>query len=336
MPVHYDPRNRRWRFQFNRIVAGRRHRASKLLPAAWGRAEAENYARTEEGRLYSLARGEDRGRYLIDDALRAWLDEKAPKLRDGKHAAQSIAHVLPYLAGKTLDQAPAAFAAYAAEATVSEVTVKNRLAWCRAAIRYAYKRHKMGTREIIDALPVPTADNVRTVHASPAELERLWRAIDDDEARAINRLAFYTGLRWRAELHPRKPADIRRSGRDVWLMVGTTKNGLPRMAYVPPEARPDLKALPFRQPARALYAAFERARARVGLEHLWMHDYRRSLASLVVSTGGTPHELQAVLHHESLGALKRYAFLYPQAAQAAVRRALKMPTGRAGIKKKAA
>jgi integrase len=326
MPVHYDARNRRWRFQFNRIVAGRRRRTSKLLPAAWGRAEAEAFARQEEGRLYAVATGLEPSRYLIDDALRVWLEEKAPKLRDGKKAAQSIAHVLPHLSGRTLDQAPEAFTAYSAAAEVSEVTVKNRLAWVRAALRYAYKRHRMGTREIIDALPVPAADNVRTVHASQAELERLWRAIDDDEARAINRLAFYTGLRWRAELHPRKPEDIRRAGRDVWLMVGMTKNGLPRMAYVPPEARADLKALPFRQTTRALYAAFERARARAGLGHLWMHDYRRSLASLVVNTGGTPHELQAVLHHESMGALRRYAFLYPQAAQAAVRRALKMPT----------
>ncbi len=74
---------------------------------------------------------------------------------------QSIAHVLPWLTGKLIDEAPAAFAKYAAEAEVSELTVKNRLAWCRAALRYAYKIHKIGSMDIIERLPVPNVDRPR-------------------------------------------------------------------------------------------------------------------------------------------------------------------------------
>ncbi len=31
------------------------------------------------------------------------------------------------------------------------------------------------------------------------------------------------------------------------------------------------------------------------MPHVWMHDMRRSFASLVVNTGATPYERQAVL-----------------------------------------
>ncbi len=48
--------------------------------------------------------------------------------------------------------------------------------------------------------------------------------------------------------------------RGTWLMVGRTKNGLPRMAYLPPDAIDDLKHLPFTKQPRALYSAFEAAR----------------------------------------------------------------------------
>ena len=59
MPVYFDTQKQRWRFTFNRIINGQRHRASRLLPKDWNRTRAEAYSRKEEGRLYALATGID-------------------------------------------------------------------------------------------------------------------------------------------------------------------------------------------------------------------------------------------------------------------------------------
>lgn len=47
MSVYLDRSKARWRFSFNRIIAGRRWRVTKLLAPGWSRAQAEAYDRQE-------------------------------------------------------------------------------------------------------------------------------------------------------------------------------------------------------------------------------------------------------------------------------------------------
>lgn len=325
MPVHYDPRNKRWRYQFNRVVGGRRHRLSKLLPASWDRARAEAYARQEEGRLYALASGLEQPRRLITEAVALYVKHRLPALRNGKKAGLDLLHLVPAIEGHTLDALGDVTRGYvAANPDLAPGTLRNRLAYLRAAVRYAYKHHQLGDRDYSDRMVMPTVRNARQVYVQPRELERLAAACTDKDMRAIIRIAFYTGCRWISEILPRQPEDLVRRGRQVWLSVPDTKTGQPKMVPVHPAILKDVRRFPFpEQHWRQWYELFEAARKKAGLHGVRMHDLRHSTASVLISQGETLSVVGAVLGHKSSQSTARYAHLYPKAAAAAVR---KMPT----------
>lgn len=313
MPVYFDKAKGRWRFTFNRVINRVRHRASRLLPQGWNRSQAETYDRKQSADLYAQASGIQQPQGLIDQAVALYLQHKTPTLRDGRKAAQDLAHVLPWFEGRTFDQLGDIAAAYIKDNPgLSPATLRNRLSYLRAACRYAWKRHKLGDRARIPGadMELPSPDNAREVYHDPQELARLWAAFDDPEACALFKLAFLTGLRWRAELLPRKPEDVVRNG-GIWLRVATTKNKSPRMVPVVPEAAALLRFLPFERHDRTYYAAFVRARERAGLTHSVAHDLRHTLASAIISGQGTLSDVGAALGHRSVQASRRYAHLYP-------------------------
>jgi integrase len=161
-------------------------------------------------------------------------------------------------------------------------------------------------------MEIPAANNERHVYLRIADLKRLLKAFADPEAAALAKMAFYTGLRWIEELLPLTQASIRKIGREVWLYVGDTKNGSPRMVPVHGAIRSCLKRLPFKKHWRTYYASFERAREAAGLPDVRMHDLRHSLASEIISSGGTLSDVHAALNHDSVVSAKRYAQRYPE------------------------
>lgn len=76
MPIRWDTRNRCWRFEFDRQLPSGRHRASRLLPKGWTRAQADKYDLAETARLYALATGVEQPRRLIDDAVDAAMEQR--------------------------------------------------------------------------------------------------------------------------------------------------------------------------------------------------------------------------------------------------------------------
>lgn len=314
MPVYFDKAKNAWRYTFNRIVAGRRRRASRLLPAAWNRARAEAYDRKETGRLYALATGIEPQSRLIDEAVRLYLEHRTPHQRAGHKAELHLAALLPWYEGRDLAELPAIARTYATDnvGKLSAGTIHNRLAYLRAACRYAWREHEVGDGDPTARMRVPPANNERQIYLREAEIARLVRACRDPDVRAIMRIAFYTGLRWISELLPLEPEDLVRHGRELWLTVGRTKNDTPRMVPVHPAIRRDLERLPFRRHWRDYYEAFVDARDRAGLAHVRMHDLRHSLASAIISSGGTLPDVQAALNHKSVVSARRYAHLYPE------------------------
>jgi site-specific recombinase XerD len=73
-----------------------------------------------------------------------------------------------------------------------------------------------------------------------------------------------------------------------------------------------LRYLPFKRHWRTYYAEFETARKKAGMPQVTMHTLRHSLASAIVSQGGTLVDVSAALHHKSVASSKRYAHLYPR------------------------
>lgn len=252
-------------------------------------------------------------------AVQLYVDKKLPTLRAEKKAAQHLDQLVPFLEGVALDEVAAAAERYTLEraAELAPATIRQRLAYLKAAVRYAYRKHGYGDRDYTDRLLLPTVHNERQVYLRVPEVRRLLARIPNLEARAVFTLAFWTGCRWISEILPRTGADLERrvtpTGRgELWLRVGQTKNGTPRMVPVHREARWALEHLPFRRHWRDYYHDFERARLAAGLEHVRAHDLRHSLASEIISNGGTLADVQAALHHEDQASSKRYAHLYPE------------------------
>lgn len=312
MPVYFDKDKKRWRFTFNRKIDNARHRATKLLPKGWSRGQAEAYDRSHSGSLYAQATGLEKPRLSLAGAVELYIDHHIPGLRTAKKIAQDLAHLVDEIESSHLDEVADLANRYelAHRTTLAPATIHNRLAYLKAAVRYAYRKHHYGDRDYTDRMTLPKVSNGRQVYAKHPALEALWAAFDDPEARALFRIAYYCGLRWRAELLPRQPGDVEKVGRDVWLNLGLTKNGSPRMKWVHPAARADLAYLPFTRGDSAFYAAFWKAREAVGMEDFKPHDQRHSLASHILSGGNTLADVQEALHQDSAVSAKRYAHLY--------------------------
>lgn len=326
MPAYYDQQKRRWRYRLRRVLDGRLIRTSRLLPKGWSRDQAERYGRETDTRLLALAAGVERQEPLIDEAVAAFLQFRLPTLKNGKKTAGELALALPWYEGRPLSDLPAVCREFAAQAKkvngeelLSKTTVRNRLAYLRAAAHYAWKHHQIGSEDWSRRMVVPTLNNARHVYLEPDEVAKLLEAMGDEESRALVRLIFYTGLRWVKELLPREPGDVVRSGSDLWLSVPDTKNKKPRMVWLHPGCHKDLEHLPFPLHWRTYYTKFERARKKIKRPGLRLHDLRHSFASYLISQGATLAEVGAALGHSSAQSTARYAHLYPQAVARVVR-----------------
>lgn len=318
MSIYRDADKDRWRFAFNRVINGRRVRASKLLPAGWNRPRAEAFDRKETGRFYAIATGIERQERLIDDAVVLYLKHKIPAQKSGKKAALRLASLLPFYEGRHLDSLAEVAQDYTADMAgiLTAGTMNTSLAYLRAACRYGWKKHNLCDHDPTARMELPAPNNERHVYLRVREVNALLAKFEDKESAALFRLAFYTGLRWIAELLPRQKVDIKRLHGEVWLDVGETKNGSRRMVPIHPAAVACLRYLPFQRSDRTYYRAFQAARAAAGMEHVHAHDLRHSLASEIISTGGTLADVQAALAHRSVASAKRYAHLYPERMRA--------------------
>lgn len=316
MPVYLDKAHNRWRFTFNRVLGSERTRSTKLLPAGWGRSKAEAYDRKETARLYALASGLDKPEPLIGKAVVLYLDHRAPKLKDGKGVAQELAYLAGYIEGRPMSQLADVSREYAAEHAelLAPATIRNRLAYLRAACRYAWRKHKHTEHDPTGQMEFPTVDNIRDVTLPVDAYEtRILAKIEDDETRALFTLAFYTGSRWASELLPRMPVDVHRlvvkGKKKVLLTVGYTKNGAPRLVPVHPKARWALAFIPFKHSTRYYYDRYNPVRDAAKLPDIVPHSARHIVATDILLNSGTLADVSAALHHKHWGSSARYSHL---------------------------
>ena len=323
MPIIWDKQRKRWRYTFNRVVTidgvKRRKRATKRLPKGWDREQAEEYERQQTPELYALATGVRKPKYMIAKAVQLYVEDKVPHLRNGKKAAQELANMLPYYATRPIEDLAHVAAEYTKDcAGLAPATVRNRLAYLRAACRYAQRQYQWPTAK--PELSTPKVRNSREVYLRIEDQERLWEYIEDVEARALFTLAYYIGARWRSELLPRQPEDVKRDGKDVWIDCGITKNGRRKWKWVPGPARWAVKYIPFQYQDTYYYRHWRAAVASAGLGDIKPHDQRHSLASVILNGGGTLPDVTAALGQESLAAASRYSHLYPERVKAVMKR----------------
>lgn len=313
----------RWLYQFDRVIAGTRQRANRLLPQGWTRAQAQAFDQRETARLYELATGGERPEPLIDDAVLAYLTDYAPSLKNFRDLEGALAILAPEYANKPMSALPDIAREYPKKSGVSPATSRNRLAYLRAACRWAWKnRDGFGEHDPAERMVLPKVKNARHVYLSRTEAVQTFRAMGRSWSRDAARVAFYTG--WRiSEVLEATPAQV---GSDWVLAIPDTKNGEPRMVPIhrriihlvrdhwPPEVT---KWTASKATKKALIAT--------GLGHARLHDLRHSAASEMINAGVDLYTVGGVLGHKSSVSTARYAHL----AQAKLREAV----GKIGAKK---
>lgn len=310
MPTHYSKARKRWVFEFDRVVDGRRHRACKLLPREWGREEAEAYARQQEGKLYAVAAGV-RQDWLISDAVLAYLTEHGSQLKNPAKLEADIKLSFPWFSGRRIDELPDVVAQYRKDnADLAPATIKNRMSYLRAACRWAWKHKGMGQSDPGAKVAMPRVSNERQVYTDRAGALKIARAIPHPDARAVVLVAYYSGMRL-GEILRAKPRD------GVWVL-DDTKNGSPRMVPIHPRTAHLARRWPRAVAASTVQHNFRAAADRMGFTGLRLHDLRHSTASALIAAGVDLYTVGGVLGHKSAASTKRYSHLSVDALRRAI------------------
>jgi integrase len=303
MPIYFDKAKQRFRFEYSRVLEGRRHRATKLLPATWTRDQAEAYGQEQDAKLYAIATGATKQDPLISEAVLLYIKERLPKLKSQAITERELANCASAYVGRRMNELAAVANEYATEQAnlLSPATIRNRMAYVRAACRWAWKHKNMGTDDPAIRMVLPPVSNERHVYITEAQIRAVAKLIDNTEARAVALVAFYSGMRL-SEILRAVPT------KQGWVLADT-KNGAPRIIPIHPKVRSLVKMWPVSVAARTVQGCWDRARAPCGLGHVHFHDVRHSAASAMVNAGADLYAVGGVLGHKSFASTQRYAHL---------------------------
>lgn len=305
MSIYRDSKDRsRWRWDFDRWIKGRRIRRSRLLPAGWTRAQADAFDRKESSAVSALAEGIAKPRWLIGEAVERYLKERAPALKNGRNLRGELvgspeSGLACWYAGRSVDELAEVCAEYARDQAdhLAPATIKNRIAYLRAACRWAWKRHGMGEADPGARIVVPTVRNERDTTITRRQMLELCRACEHRGVRALIRILYYSGMRVGEAVRARRVPGA--------FVLTDTKNG---SAHVVPMHPRVTSAAKVPMPARpTIRYWWEVARTACGLEHVHLHDLRHTTASEIIAAGGDLGDVGAVLNHRSAASSKRYA-----------------------------
>ena len=299
MPIYRDKPTGRWRFEFKRRINGQRLRRRQLLPAGWTRAQADAFDRKESAALYALAAGIARPRWTIDQAVDRYLRERTPDLKAGANARRELEQLRDWFTGRTIEELPIVCAEYAQDqhGALRPATIKNRIAYLRAACRWAWKRHGMGDADPGARVVTPTVRNAREVVVDRAQMVALARACRHRGVRALIRVLFYSGMRVSEAQRAHRVGRV--------FVLEDTKNGAPRL--VPIHRAISAAARVPLPPRSQIDYWWPLARKACGLDHVTLHDLRHSAASAMINAGVDLSTVGAVLGHRSAASTKRYS-----------------------------
>lgn len=316
MSVYFDRAKQRYRFMFRRQIGGRLHRLTRLLPKGFTKAQADRYDRDETARLFAQA---GRNEPTLSACVRLYVDHRLPRLKWGDRIGLELSHLADLIDGQPLGEVGKLSIQYIEDnAHLAPATIRNRLAYLRAAVRYAHKKHGIGEFDYTSRMSFPSVNNERHVYVDfkkglPAILLACGR---DKELRALLMIAAYSGMRWISEIRRLRKEDVRGG----LFHLGETKNGKPHVVPIHPALKPYLAQIPFRTPAYTLWRHWRDAADRAGFPDVRLHDLRHSFASALLAKGATLGEVGELLNHSSPQATKRYAHLVVQAKRRLMRR----------------
>jgi integrase len=189
-------------------------------------------------------------------------------------------------------------------------TVKQRLAWLKAAARWCWKMHDMAEHDPTAKMQLPEVDNERQVYVSRGEMLAIAWASRSHAVRILLRVSFYSGLRL-GELATVEVVN-------GMLYLPMTKNGERRCVPAHPRIRTCLDYLPLSMPRSTLHKYLKAAREQCGLEQATFHTMRHSAASEMINAKVDLYTVGQVLGHKDPRSTQRYAHLAAGTLAAAV------------------
>lgn len=330
MSIHFDRKNERWRYQFDQYFGSERKRASRLLPKGWSRSDALKFDTAETLRLSKIASGLTQNRDLIEQAVLLYLTKHAHTLKSFENIRRELHAMQEFYTGRFLDELAEVAQEYRESASdadpdeaLSPATVRNRLAYLRAACRYAWKHHKLGGETNPAArMIVPQVNNARHLYLTRAQFLEICRKVPPGAKRAGVRIAFYSGMRAGEVSRANVVGDL--------FDLGTTKNGQPRLVPVHPRLAHILRnkdLWPIPHTRWTISKEFKKAAIAAGYPEAVLHDMRHSTASEMINGGADLYTVGGVLGHLSQATTQRYSHLVTDTLAVAVGMVgLKSPT----------
>jgi integrase len=312
---------KRYRWSFKRIIGDQRVRKTKLLPAGISAKEADELARKWEHELYALATGVKKPIVTIGDCVRTHVADHSQTWKDITKRIQILEKWAPEYADQDamdLHEWSKRFVSYLRAShdhrgipkpPLKDGSVRNVMAYLRAAIKYAYKLGKLDADQTA-RMVIPAVNNERHHYPQRREMLEIARACQHREVRAAIRIAFYSAMR-RAEIFK---AEVTQNG----YSLEDTKNGRPRIVPIHPKIAVLARRIKFTVTVKQFETAWIEARERAGYPETKFHDLRHGAASEMINAGIDIFTVGAVLGHKSIVSTKRYSHLLTEKLATAV------------------
>jgi integrase len=314
MPIETITKNgkKRFRWTFNRVIAGERIRRTKIIPAGITAAEADSLGRKWEAEEYAIASGERKPVVTIWQCVEKHVTDKGTEWKDAEKRARILQKWSDAFADQDatdLHDWSVTFAGYLRASKDSKGndkkpltagSISNIFAYIRAAVRYAYK---VGLIDVNDTprMAIPQVNNERHHYPDRAEMLAIARQCHDRRARAVIRIAFYSGMRLSEILR----AKVTKQG----FSLGTSKNGKPRIVPIHPKIAVCTRRIKLHITAASFDHYWVVAREKAGFRKTRFHDLRHGAASEMINAGVDLYTVGGVLGHATTLSTQRYAHL---------------------------
>lgn len=306
---------KRYRWTFNRIIEGSgRVRQTKLLPAGTTAADADALARKWEAEVYAIANGTQKAVVTIGECVRKHIVDKGAEWKDCEKRVRTLEKwrtEYDEQDATDLHEWSIAFVGYLRspkhksglnKRPLTDGSIRNILAYIRAAIKYAYKVDMLHEDQT-GRLAIPKVSNERQHYPQRKEMVQIARKCRDRQVRAAIRIAFYSGMR-REEILISKPTK-----RGYLLRGDQTKNGKPRIIPIHRKIAVLARRIKFTIDGDRFSGEWDHARELAGYPDTRFHDLRHGAASEMINAGVDLFTVGGVLGHVSVVSTKRYSHL---------------------------
>ncbi|MCL1479707.1 MAG: site-specific integrase [Marinobacter sp.] len=235
-------------------------------------------------------------------------------------------HILPFIGNLYLDeitrqhivQMLAAHSPGHAPASTNRVLVLTRTIF-NCALRWETPGITKNATDKATLLPV---NNERERFLDANEMRRLFRALDDSDAKMLKHIIamlMLTGAR-KSEVLNAKWLDFdlinfswriefNKSGKTRYVPLSHNAVALIKQLPTIPGCEYAFANPKTKRPFVSIYNSWNTARKKAGLSDVRIHDIRHSHASLLVNRGHSLYEVQKILGHTQIKTTQRYAHL---------------------------